>query len=58
MQGDWSEPPLTRLQQAIPFVPAAFLVAYTLLILSYRHLVPRIVKEKLDILTHDPVNYR
>lgn len=45
----------THFQVAIPFIPAVFVVAFTLLVFVWRHLVPRFIKQKLDILTHDPV---
>lgn len=45
----------SHLRQAIPFIPAVFIISYTLLILFYRYFVPRLPKGKLDILTHDPV---
>lgn len=45
----------TRLHVARPFIPAAFLVAYTLLILAWKYLTPRSIKRKIDVLIHDPV---
>lgn len=45
----------TPLQTAIPFIPAAFLVAYTLLVLTWKYLVPRPLKQRYDFLLQDPV---
>lgn len=54
VEGAWDPTP-SRLDIAIPFLPALFLLAYTLLILSSRYLIPRFIKEKLAFLTRDPV---